>query len=107
MTADEDDDQGGEGELPAGPVDAFRDLETTRRLAVEAAHQTIAKLALLPHLSEAGARQLRALVGVINDAEELEIRRYIVMGKLGGKGEPAGPPDVEGARRIAAGEEKG
>jgi len=101
---DEDDDQG-EGELPDGPVAPFVDLETTRKLAVGAAHQTIAKLAMLPHLSEAGARQLRALVGVINDAEELEIRRYIVMGKLGGKREGAGPPDVEGARRIAAGDE--
>lgn len=100
---DEDDDQGGVV-LPVGPP--FSSLEETRKLAVEAAHRTIAGLAGLPALSEAGARQLRVLVGVINDAEELEIRKFLVMGKLGDKS-PAGPPDLAGAQRIAAGEQKG
>lgn len=102
----DDDDQGDEEpKLPGGPTPAFVDLETTRRLAVEAAHRTIAQLAGLPALSEAGARQLRVLVGVINDAEELEIRKFVVMGKVGDK--VPREPDVDGARRIAAGEEKG
>jgi hypothetical protein len=94
-----------EAPLPAGPTPPFIALEDTRRLAVEAAHRTIAQLAGLPSLSEAGARQLRVLVGVINDAEELEIRRFVVMGKVGDKA-PA-EPDVEGARRIAEGQGRG
>jgi hypothetical protein len=93
--------------LPAGPVQPFTSLEDTRRLAVEAAHRTIAGLAGLPSLSEAGARQLRVLVGVINDAEELEIRKFMLMGKLGDRPGQSQPPDVETAQRIAAGEDKG
>jgi hypothetical protein len=103
--SDEDDDQGGE-QLSPGAAPPFVSLEDTRRLAVEAAHRTIAGLAGLPCLSEAGARQLRVLVGVINDAEELEIRKFVLMGRIGDRPGQSQPPDVEKAQRIAAGEDK-
>jgi hypothetical protein len=93
--------EGGE-EIPVPP---FVSLEETRRLAVEATHRAIAIIHAEPELTAAQAGLLRILTAIINDAEDLEIRKFMVRGKLGDRA-PA-EPDLEGAQRIAGGEGKG
>lgn len=88
---------------PAGPLPPFRTTEATRELAVRAAHATIAKLTLAPVLDLAQAQLLRDLMRIINDAEELEIRKWVVMKRGGGGADRA--PDPAGAEAIAAGEQ--
>ena len=90
---------------PEISVPPFVSLEETRRLAVEAAHRAIVRLHAEPKLSAAQAGLLRVLTALINDVEDLEIRKFMVRGKLGDKGQ--GEPDLEGAQKIAAGEAKG
>lgn len=59
----------------------FQSLERTREIAIQTAHKTIVKLSELPALNESGANQLRILTGLVNDAEMLEIRKFLVMQK--------------------------
>lgn len=81
----------------------FESLEETRRLAVLAAHATIARLTGEPLLSIGQAQLLRGLVAIINDAEELEIKKYMVTRRPPGGADRA--PDPAGAEAIAAGEQ--
>lgn len=87
---------------PASPSgndeNEFVSLEDSRKIVVETAHRTIVALSALPVLSAAGAALLKTLVEIVNAAEELEIKKYVVMHKNG-----AGRPDPERAANIAAG----
>jgi hypothetical protein len=81
----------------------FISLEETRRLAVLAAHATIARLTLEPTMTLSQAQLLRGLVGIINDAEELEIKKFMITRRPPGGADRA--PDPAGAEAIAAGEQ--
>lgn len=69
-------------------AEAFRSLELTHGLSIATAHATISKLHR--HAADTGepltlqgAQLLRLLTDLIVQAQELEIRRHLVMGKVG------------------------
>jgi hypothetical protein len=74
----------------------FVSLEATRELAVRAAHDRI--VALAGELDGGSAAELRVLVGIINDAEELEIKKFVITQRTSGA-EPR--PDPARALAIA------
>jgi hypothetical protein len=88
-------------------VTPFVSLEATRELAVRAAHDRIVQIAdsiTFPTADQVRlgsmAAELRVLVGIINDAEELELKKFVI-GRRAGE---APRPDPEKAQAIAAGE---
>jgi hypothetical protein len=85
-------------------VTPFVSLERTRELAVLAAHARIVTFSDRVHdqpWTEEDARELRVLVGIINDAEELELKKYVIGRRTG----EAPRPDPEKAQAIAQGQE--
>jgi hypothetical protein len=91
-------------------VTPFVSLEATRELAVRAAHARIVQIASSitaepvpdePQVRRGDlAAELRVLMAIINDAEELELKKFVI-GRRAGE---APRPDPEKAQAIAAGE---
>jgi hypothetical protein len=93
-------------------VTPFVSLEATRELAVRAAHARIVQIAACitadPAVAEEPqarrgdlAAELRVLMAIINDAEELELRKFVI-GRRAGE---APRPDPDKAQAIAIGQE--